>query len=314
MKTQLKADMMLMVVTLCWGVSYFLMDVALQDMGAFTLNTYRFVGAFVIAGIIAFPKLKTVNKTTLKYSCLIGFALVFVYIGATFGVQHTTLSNSGFLCALTVVFIPLFEMIIFRKKQEGKLMISVLLCLVGIALLTLSDDFTINFGNLKGDLLCMGCAVAYAIDLMLTEKAVANKEVNAFQLGVFQLGFTGLFNLILCLIFEKPALPTQPNTIFAVVFLSVFCTGVAFIVQAVAQKYTKASHVGVIFSLEPVFASVTAFVFAGEILTTKSYIGACLMLISILVMEMDVKAMIKRRKERVTGKLIFEEMDDKDDE
>ncbi len=96
MKTQLKADLMLVLVTLCWGVSYYLMDVALADLSPFTLNAYRFIGAFLVAGIFAYGKLKTVNRITLKYSLLIGGALVFVYMGATFGVKYTTLSNSGF--------------------------------------------------------------------------------------------------------------------------------------------------------------------------------------------------------------------------
>ena len=107
MNKQLKADMMLVMVTLCWGISYYLMDLALTDLDPFTLNALRFLGAFAVAGLLSFKKVKTVNRTTLKYSLLVGAALVFVYIGATFGVKYTTLSNSGFLCALTVVFTPL---------------------------------------------------------------------------------------------------------------------------------------------------------------------------------------------------------------
>ncbi len=51
MKTQLRADLMLIVVTLCWGISYYLIDVSLADMDSFTLNAHRFLGAFFVAGI-----------------------------------------------------------------------------------------------------------------------------------------------------------------------------------------------------------------------------------------------------------------------
>ena len=187
---------MLVLVTLCWGISYYLMDLALTDMDPFTLNAHRFLGAFAVAGLLSYKKVKTVNRTTLKYSLLVGAALVFVYIGATFGVKYTTLSNSGFLCALTVVFTPLMAWVFLRQKLDRKMTLSVVICFIGIALLTLKDDFSINLGNLKGDLLCILCAVAYAIDLLLTEKAVSHKDVDAYQLGVFQLGVTGLCNLI----------------------------------------------------------------------------------------------------------------------
>ena len=66
MTKQVKADLMLVLVTLCWGVSYLLMDLSLADLGPFTLNAFRFLGAFFLASAASFPKLKTVNKTTLK--------------------------------------------------------------------------------------------------------------------------------------------------------------------------------------------------------------------------------------------------------
>ena len=284
---QFQADMMLILVTLCWGISYYLMDVALSDMDPFTLNAHRFLGAFAVAALLSWKKLRNVNKTTLKYSVLVGVALVFVYIGATFGVKYTTLSNSGFLCALTVIFTPIIGFIFLRQRLSRKMLIAVLMCFVGIALLTLKDDFSINMANLKGDLLCTMCGVAYAIDLLLTEKAVAHEEVDAFQLGVFQLGVTGVCNLILAFLVETPHFPTEPSIWGAVAFLSIFCTGVAFIVQPIAQQYTSASHTGVIFALEPVFAGIVAFVLVGEVLTAKAYLGAVLMVASIFVMEID---------------------------
>ena len=284
---QFQADMMLILVTLCWGISYYLMDVALSDMDPFTLNAHRFLGAFAVAALLSWKKLQNVNKTTLKYSVLVGVALVFVYIGATFGVKYTTLSNSGFLCALTVIFTPIIGFIFLRQRLSRKMLIAVLMCFVGIALLTLKDDFSINMANLKGDLLCTMCGVAYAIDLLLTEKAVAHEEVDAFQLGVFQLGVTGVCNLIMAFLVETPHFPTEPSIWGAVAFLSIFCTGVAFIVQPIAQQYTSASHTGVIFALEPVFAGIVAFVLVGEVLTAKAYLGAVLMVASIFVMEID---------------------------
>lgn len=293
---QLRADLMLVLVTLCWGVSYYLMDISLEDMDPFTLNAHRFLGAFFIALIFSWKKVLTVNRTTLKYSVLVGIALVFVYIGATFGVKYTSLSNSGFLCAMTVVFTPLLARIFLGQKQDKKIIVSVLMCFAGIAFLTLKDDFSINTENLKGDLLCLMCAFAYAIDLLLTEKAVSHEKVDPYLLGVFQLGVTGLCNFIIAFLVEQPHLPTTPSVWGAVLFLSIFCTGVAFIVQPIAQQYTTASHTGVIFALEPVFAAIVAVIFANEILSLKSYFGAFLMMASIFVMEIDFKNIRKKLK------------------
>lgn len=296
MTKQLKADLMLLLVTMCWGVSYYLTSLSLTDMGPFTLNANRFLIAFIVAVAITFPKLRNVSKETLKYSVIIGMALVVVYIGATFGVQYTTLSNTSFLCGLAVVFTPILSCIIYKRLPGKKLTVVIIMTTLGIALLTLKDNFSINFDNLLGDFLSIMCAFVYAIDLIVTEKAVTHKDVNPFQLGVFQLGVTGVLNLVLAFIFEEPHFPTQPNIWSSVLFLAILCTGIAFIVQTIAQQYTSASHVGVIFSLETLFAGAVAFIFAKEVLTFKAYLGAALMITSILIMEINFKELIEKRQ------------------
>lgn len=285
MTKQIKADLMLVSVTLFWGVSYWLIDISLSEIGPFTLNTLRFLIAFFVAVAFTFPQLKTINAATLKYSAVLGCALLFVYIGATFGVRYTTLSNAGFLCSLTVVITPVLSFFVFKQRPEKRLAVAVSLCLIGIALLTLKE----NLKPALGDLFCIMTAFVYAVHLMITEAAVKKEQVNVLQLGIFQLGFTGLYNLIFSFLVETPALPHSAQVWSAVLFLSIFCTGVAFIVQTFAQQYTTASHVGVIFSLEPVFAGFVAFFFAGEVLSARAYVGAVLLVSSLFIMELDFK-------------------------
>ncbi|WP_312091650.1 DMT family transporter [Aminipila sp.] len=292
MSKQIKADLMLMLVTLCWGVSYLLMDICLSEIGPLTLNAYRFLIAFFAAVALAFTKLKNVNKITLKYSAVIGLALTLVYIGVTYGVMYTSLSNAGFLCALTVVITPILTFLIKKETPNKKLILVLLLCLIGIALMTLNEQLK----PALGDVLCIMCAFAYAVDLIIADTAVHKEEVNAFQLGVYQLGFTGLYILILALVLETPVLPVEPSVWASMLFLAVFCTGVAFIVQMIAQQYTSATHVGVIFALEPVFAAVAAFFFAGERLLPRAYLGAVLMLLGIFIMEIDMKSLFNRKR------------------
>ena len=73
-------------------------------------------------------------------------------------------------------------------------------------------------------------------------------------------------------------------------------TGVGFVIQTVQQQYTSASHVGLIFTLEPVFSAIVAYFFAHEVLQLRGYIGAALMMVSLLVMELDWKSLLRRRE------------------
>lgn len=288
---QLMADMGLLIVTMAWGVSYALMRVALSELQPMTLNAYRFLFAFFISFLLGFKKMKGVSKTTIKYSLYIACMLFIVYTGCTYGVLYTSLSNAGFLCALPVLFTPILAFIFKKERFTRKFVIVIIMSVVGIGLLSLNEEFKFALG----DLICIGAALAYAADLLITETAVQKDDVDAFQLGVMQLLTTGLFCLIGALVLEDVKLPQEPKVWGATIFLSIFCTGVAFIVQAIAQQYTTASHVGVIFTLEPVFSGIVAFVFFNEILSARAYFGAVLLLVSLFLMEIELPWEKKKR-------------------
>ncbi|NLD10984.1 MAG: DMT family transporter [Clostridiales bacterium] len=311
-KKEVKADMMLMVITLCWGLSYYFMDICLEEMGAFTLNSYRFLGAFAVALILSYKKFRNVSRDTLLASIAVGATLVVVYAGATFGVQYTTLSNTAFLCSTTVVATPIMEFIFFRKVASKKILLAVGVCMVGIMLLTLKEDFSLNMSHLKGDLFSLSAGSCYALDIIVVDKAVRKETVDPYQMGVLGLGVTGAIMLILSLIFEGPVLPQTAGIWAAVIFLSLFCTGLAFILQPIAQQYTEPSHVGIIYSLEPVFAGITAFILAGEVLTARGYLGEVLMIASVFIMEIDFGGLIQKHKKIGQDAGVKELLEDED--
>ena len=256
MSRQRKADLLLVLATGFWGVSYYLLDLCLTELPPLTLNAFRFLTAFFVLGAIFFRKLRGISRRTLLASIPIGLCLVLTYIGCTYGVLYTSLSNAGFICALPVVVTPLLEWLFLRKRPDRRLAVALVLCTVGMGLMTLN-------GALRpalGDIICLLCAVAYAGDLVLTDRAVHDPQVNALQLGILQLGVVG------------------------------------FVIQTVQQQYTSASHVGLIFTLEPVFSAIVAYFFAHEVLQLRGYIGAALMMVSLLVMELDWKSLLRRRE------------------
>ncbi len=294
MNTQKKADLALLLVSLLWGASYYAMDVSLTEISPFMLSAYRFFGAFLIASMFTFKLLRGISKTTIKYAALIGVALFGVYFGATTSVLYTSLSNAGFLCALAVVFTPLLAFVFKKERLSGQMIIVVVMAFVGIALLSITDELTVA----SGDLLALLASISYAVMILLVDAAVSKPDVNSYHLGVMQLGFTGVYFLILAFFMGEIVIPKEPNVIIAVIFLTVLCTGVAFIVQTIAQKHTTPVRVGIIFSTEPVFAGVVAFAFAGEILSVRGYIGAAIVVSCLFAMEID----FNKIKEKIQGK------------
>lgn len=297
-KKQVEADMMILLVTLAWGASYILTDFSLKDMGTMTLNAHRFLIGASVAGIFGIKRLMKLNKTTFYYSLLIGTSLNLVYICVTYGMERTSLANAGFLCAMTVLFTPFFARVFLKQKQEGKVLISVAFSVIGIALLTLDSNFKINMANIYGDILCIGCAAFYSIDLLLTERAVKNEKVDPFNLGVCNLLVAGVEFLMLSFIVETPHFPTSTTFWGSTLFLAVVCTGLAFIVQPIAQQHTTATHIGVIFTLEPIFNALAVFFFLGEALSFRAYVGGFIMLLAVLIMELNLNFLTGKKLER----------------
>ena len=254
MDRQRKADMMLVLATGFWGISNCLIAICLRDMQPVTLNAFRFLSAFAVLGAVFHKRVLRASRETWRYSVLVGLSLVVIYLGATYGVLYTSVSNAGFIGAMTVLFTPFFEFVVYRKRPDRKLGFALAVCMAGMALLTLNEALR----PAPGDIICLLVPTFYAVDLMVTEKAVAKPEVDPIALGVLQTAVAGVVMLGLSLLFETPSLAS------------------------------------LIFTLEPVFSAVFAYFLLSERLTVRGYFGAALMLVSLLIMELDVPALLKK--------------------
>lgn len=290
MTKQLKADLMLLMITVFWGASYILTKMGLLELQPYNLTAWRFITAFIIAAIIFHRRILKTDKKTIKYAFLLAGILFGVFISMTFGLQYTSASNAGFLVSLSVVFIPIISAVFFMQKIEKKVLVGVCLAFIGIALLTLNTQLRIS----GGDLLCILCGVLFALHVVIT--GMYTKEVDSINLSVLQLGFVGLFSIFFSFATETVRVPNTALSWFAILSLSILCTVVGYIVQTTAQQYTSATHTGLILSLEQVFSAMFAYLYLGEVLTPRGYAGALLLLISVLIAELDIKEIIHKIK------------------
>lgn len=291
LNTQSKANLTMLVITMFWGSSYLFMKMGLESIEEFNLIALRFGIAFLTAATFFHKRLIHIDFKTVKYGFLLGTILFATLFLVTTGIKFTSISNVGFLFALSVVFVPVLLAVFFKQKTEKKAVFGVVISITGIGLLTLHNGLQINLG----DFLVILSALLYAFYIVLTDKLT--KNVDSITFGILQLGFSAAWGLLFSLVFETPQFPDTKESWISILALSILCSAVAFIGQAVAQKYTTPTHTGLIFSLEPVFAAFFAFVVAGEILTAKGYVGATLVLIGVLTAQIDVKQLSIRKRD-----------------
>lgn len=275
--TQGKADFMIALIAMAWGSSYLLMKIGLNSIPPFSLIALRFGIAFVLVCSLFRGRMRSVTKKTLLRGTVLGSILFSVFGFLLYGLKTTPASTAGFLTSMAVVFVPVLQALVKRKRIAGITLLSVIIAVTGIALMTITES--LQFGS--GSLLCIGGAFMYAVQIIVTDRFT--QESDGLQLGILQLGTASILGAACSFIFETPALPADGAQWGAVLGLAVICSAFGFVMQPVAQKYTTPEHTGLLFSLEPVFSAVFALLFLHEVLLPRNYLGAALVLTGVII-------------------------------
>lgn len=289
MTKQVKADLALLIITVGWGSSFLLSKNALADLETFNFLGVRFLMAFIVSCGFFMKKIVKMDKKTLRLGVFMGIILYIHYALQTVGLNITTVSKSAFITGTNVVMVPIFSALLIKRLPQKSAVLGVGFAFVGMSLLTLNSG---ALGLNIGDILTFLCAAVFALYIILVGKYTV--EVESISFAVVQIGVVAALSWITSFAIETPHLPTTAASWINVGFLAVACTSLAFIVQSVAQQFTSPTHTALIYSGEPVFAAIFAFLVAGEILGPKGLLGAGLILLGMLVAEIDLSKIFKK--------------------
>ena len=284
-----KSDLALLLVTIFWGAGFPVTKFALQTIPPLYHIGLRFLIAAVLLSIIFYKKMSKVDKSILKPAATMAGLLFLTYALQTVGLLYTTASKSAFYSGLAVLFVPMLTFIFYKSKMNVNTLISITLAFIGLFLLSFSGNvFSFNIG----DLMTVLNSVSYAVLLLLTSDYV--KEHDPTQLSIVQMYIVSIFGFIAAIIFDKWDTPMSLLSFNSLMFSAVLCTAFAFWMQATAQKFTSASHIALIFTMEPVFGAFTAWLLLGENLGFKGFVGGGLIIFAMLIAEFDFSALKAR--------------------
>lgn len=278
-KNVLFADISLLFVAIVWGSGFVVTKNALDVITPYYLLSFRFVIATVLLGIIFFKRIKKAKLKDIKSGALVGLFLFGGFATQTIGLNYTTAGKQAFITATNVVMVPFIYWAISKKKPDNYEILGAILCFVGIGILSLNESLSIGYG----DFLTLICAVFFA--LHISTVGYFAKESDPFVLAFIQMGTAAIISIICTLIFEPKMFTVQRVAIIPVLYLAIFSTLLAFLVQTIAQRYTTSVHTAIILSLEAVFGSILALIFLKEPFTIRFLIGCLSILISVMISE-----------------------------
>ncbi len=281
---QVWADSALVVVTLVWGTTFVLVKDIVQQVSPMVYLTARFALAALALALAAVlsGRLKGLSLREMRWGVLIGLALWAGYALQTLGLQYTSASNAGFITGLSVVLVPVMAVFLLKQVPGVWAILGVVLATLGLAMLSLRLDegLRVNWG----DALVLGCAFAFALQIVLVARVAA--WADPLRLTLVQVLTVGLLNGLSALLFEQPVVGIKPEIWVGIIFLGVVVTAATIVIQVGVQRFTNATHTALLFTLEPVFAAAFGFWLQGDRLGPIALAGAVLILGGMVIAEL----------------------------
>lgn len=279
------ADIGLLLVALFWGGGFVAGKFALRDMGPLNIMAYRYVGAAIIMAFCCLRKFKLINKKMVLCGAMIGFLMFFGNTIQTIGLQYTTPGKQSFIISLYTVLVPLLSWVILKTKPSKKIIAAAFLALVGIALLTLKDDFTIGLG----DFLTFLFAITFSLQVVFI--GIFMKDMDATLFTFLQIAAAAVFSVVTALLLAdgESLADMRASALCGLLYLMTFNTAFAFLLQNLCQRFAPANHTAIILSTETVFGTIFAITLTGEVFRGRMIVGCAMMLTAIVIAEFPSK-------------------------
>ena len=270
------AQILLVFVTLIWGVTFIMVKDALNDAGPFAFGTLRFTIAGILTLAVVNKSIFTLTKTEFIGGLVCGFFLFGGYAFQNFGLMQTSASKSAFITSVSVLIVPIILYLFNIQKVKIKVWIAVVVATIGLYLLLDPRGGMMNWG----DILTFGCALGFAVHIIFQGYYV-KKKVRILPFFLVQAWIVVGLSFINSLIFEPIFAIWSPRLISALLVTGIAATFIAILIMIWAQQILNPSETAIIFSLEPVFASFFAIIFAGEVLGLWGYLGGGLVVLAV---------------------------------
>ena len=286
MSLRIKAHCALLACSFFWGVTFVVVKDALEDISVFAYLGARFLlGALPMIWIYR-KDLRKLTREEARAGFHVGLFMFGGYAFQTAGIARTTASKAAFITGLSVVLVPVFLAVFWRKKIGLWAWAGAAGSLAGLYFLTVPPQGLVDLNH--GDVLVMGCAVLYALQIIFIARYTGKYSLGALScLQVILAG--GLATLCVPLLdatqWEKFFVRYTFQMEFGVIVTALFTTALAYPLLVWGQRHTTATNTALILTSEPVFAAITSFIVLHERLGGRSLAGALLILGGICIAE-----------------------------
>lgn len=291
-QTTRRYELLLASVIAARATSFVFSKILLQSLTPFNLLAVRFLLAFLLLALIFHRQLLQLDGKTFLSGVIVG---TLFFMTMSFELQALRQADSSLVSLLencSILFVPLFEILLYRKLPDKMTCLSVLLAMAGVAALALAQGKltgSFGFGLLSG--------ASYALAILATDRLSHSTE-KVLGMGIIQVGTIGLLALVFAFCCETVRLPQGAAQWSMLLILAVVCTGFGFTLQPRAQSHVSAERAGLFCAISPAVATILGVVFLRERLGLLSLVGLALILFSIVLPYVIQRNYLKQREDK----------------
>ncbi|MGY3886474.1 DMT family transporter [Aeromonas aquatica] len=299
----MRSNMMLLMAAAIWGLGFVAQRLGMDHMGPFTFNGLRFLlGALSLLPLLWWLKSRQPSapsgsssgerRLLLTGGLIAGTVLFSAASLQQVGLLYTTAAKAGFITGLYIILVPVIGLLL-RHKTGANTWVGALIAMAGLYYLSVTDDFTIGYG----DLLQVVGALFWAIHLLLLDHY--SNRVAPIRLAGVQFVVCGLLSLATAFFIETPTLSGAVAGWQALLYAGLVSVGIGYTLQVVGQRGAHPAHAAIILSLETVFAAIGGVLLLGETLDERAIVGCSLMLAGMLISQIRLRWWWKSRRDKV---------------
>jgi drug/metabolite transporter (DMT)-like permease len=290
MRTKILLYLGLLATTAIWGSSFLVMKDSLERQDVYSFLASRFVLAALIMFAFKPKSLTGLDKVFVKRAVFTGALATGGFISQTFGLTQTTVSNTGFITGLYLVFTPLIAWLLLKHRITKAQWTAVAIATIGLYLIAYNG---ILVGI--GEILVLISAILFAAQIVAIGELSDGK--NSYALTLIQIIVAAVVFVVLTLIGGYQA-PPDSSVWAAVIFTAVFATFFGFLIQVKAQAVMSATVAGVLLAMETPFALFFGLYFDNDPFTLRIMSGGTLVMLAMaLVIWSDSRSNSKNSKE-----------------
>lgn len=287
----MRGSLSLLLATLIWGSAFIAQSVGMELIGPFTFQTVR----CALAVLFLFPLSLVFDRGNRKIflekwkdpqlwkaGIPCGCALFAAASLQQVGLVYTDAGKAGFITAMYIVLVPVLGLF-FKRRPPRSTVFSILLAVAGLYLLSCLGVSGIN----KGDLLMMGCALAYAVQITCIDRFAAG--LDGLRLNCVQALVVTVLSFPFVVFTETVDMGNLLECWLPLVYAGVLSMGVAYTLQILGQQQLEPTTASLIMSLESVIAALCGWLILKETMSPHELLGCALVFAAVILSQLPEK-------------------------